>query len=113
MSEYTPFKLPRSTVPLTFLVVVVVPVKYLPVARVAVDVLPDNVRPRVLLVLQGAGQGQAESDRSTAERIAEEKWPYVRQGYPGVAPSIAGPRYLGPSVLLYGRVKYEMRIWRG
>lgn len=40
---------------LTLLVIVVFPVEDLPVAGIAVRVLPDDVRPRVLLVLERAG----------------------------------------------------------
>lgn len=40
---------------LTFLVVVIVSVEDLPIAGVAVRVFSDDVRPRVLLVLQRAG----------------------------------------------------------
>lgn len=73
---------------LTLLVVVILPVKDLSVARVAVRVLSDDVRPRVLLVLQRAGQSEAESDRSTAERTRHGTCEIVSAGYHGDTQSL-------------------------
>lgn len=58
----------KSKIRLTFLVIVIISVEDLSVTGIAIRVFPDDVWPRVFLVLQRAGQSEAESDRSTAER---------------------------------------------